>query len=291
LNRLRISVVVPTRDRLALLPRLLDALDRQDDEGRPFELVVADDGSRDGTSVYLESQARKRSFPIRVTRLERRGPAAARNAAISRAAARRILLLGDDTFPAPDVLGIHAGGEDGIQGWIEWHPEESITPVMKFLAPAGPQFYFTGLNRGRPVPYTAVLGSNLSAPAFWFREEPFDENFAWAAFEDTELAYRWSRRSWTTVFEDRAVCWHSHAYRDLAPFLERQRLAGRAARYAVGKHPGLFFRAVLQPLAVGAVKIVRSRLTGDASPEASWDARTRLAFLRGLLEGSGRDSQ
>jgi glycosyltransferase involved in cell wall biosynthesis len=284
----RISIVVPTRDRIALIRRLLDALDRQDEASRPFELVVADDGSRDGTAGFLESRSGKRSFPIRVLRLPRRGPAAARNAAIARARARRILLLGDDTFPTSSAVGIHAAARDGLQGLIEWHPQESVTPVMKFLAPAGPQFYFAGLEHGRPVPYTAVLGSNFSAPAHWFREEPFDENFVFAAFEDTELAYRWSLRGWTTLFDEQATCWHSHRYADLAPFLSRQRRAGQAARYAVEKHPGLILRTILQPLAVGVVKVVRSGIQGRGRPEDAWDRRSRVAFLRGWLEGRGK---
>jgi GT2 family glycosyltransferase len=280
----RVSIVVPTRDRIDKLRRLLDALDAQDDSGRPFELVVGDDGSRDGTTVYLESQCGKRSFPIRTARLKRRGPAAARNSAIARARAPRILLLGDDTFPTLSTVGVHARAEGGLQGYIDWHPSEVVTPLMRYLAPAGPQFYFEGLRAGQPIPYTAVLGSNLSAPATWFREEPFDENFATSAFEDTELGYRWSLRGWLTLFEPSAVCWHSHPYSDLGPFLERQRRAGGAARYAVGKHPGLLFRALLQPLAVGAIKAARSRLRGGARPEDGWDTRTRLAYLRGWLE-------
>lgn len=289
MSRFRLSVVVPTRDRRAHLARLLDALDRQDDTARPFEVVVADDGSIDSTPAFLASQNQRRSYPVQLVRLTGRGPAAARNAGVARAHAPRILLLGDDTFPTPAALGIHALGTEGIQGRIEWHPGEDITPVMHFLAPAGPQFYFRELRSGSPVPYTAVLGSNLSAPAKWFREEPFDENFSFAAFEDTELGYRWTRRGWTTIFDERASCWHSHSYRDLAPFLERQRRAGRAARYAVAKHPGLFVRTVLQPAVVGALRAGRARLQdGGVTTEDGWDARTRLAFLRGWMEGPGR---
>jgi len=288
MSRFRLSVVVPTRDRRAHLPRLLDSLDRQDASGRPFELVLVDDGSIDRTSSFIASQIRHRSFPIRAARLDGRGPAAARNAGIALARAPRILLLGDDTFPTPASLGIHAAGVDGLQGAIEWHPGEDITPVMRFLAPAGPQFYFRRLTSGLPIPYTAVLGSNLSAPARWLREEPFDEHFASAAFEDTELGYRWSRRGWKTIFDERASCWHSHSYRDLGPFLERQRRAGRAARYAVGKHPRLFVRTVLQPTLAGAWRAGRARLQGGATREDGWDARTRLAFLRGWMEGPGK---
>jgi glycosyltransferase involved in cell wall biosynthesis len=282
----RLTVVIPTRDRAALLARTLDALDVQNGSGRPFEVIVADDGTSDETPPEL-AHLGPRSFPLRSIRSRGRGPATARNAAIALAAADRILLLGDDTLPRSDTLARHlnlAGGRAiGVQGHVDWHPDEEITAVMRYLAPAGPQFYFAGLVSGRAIPYTAVLGSNLSAPVHWFREEPFDEGFRAAAFEDTELAYRWARHGWETVYSADAVCWHSHPYREIEPFLARQRLAGEAARYAVSKHPALVFRTVLAPLAVGAVKAALARLRGSGRIEDEWDARTRLAFLRGCF--------
>lgn len=289
----RLSIVIPTRNRQAHLLRMLEALDLEDASARPFELVVADDGSADDTPRLLERESSRRSFPIRTIRLEGRGPATARNAGIALAAADRVLLLGDDTFPRPETLGLHlpdaSRGELGIQGRIDWHPEEEITPLMRFLAPSGPQFYFTGLTDGSRIPYTAILGSNLSAPTRWFREEPFDENFPAAAFEDTESGYRWARRGWNVVFSEQAACWHSHPYFELGPFLERQRRAGAAARYAVGKHPRMFARNILQPFVAGAVRAVRARLRGPLRNEDRWEIETRKAFFDGFLRGgSGR---
>jgi glycosyltransferase involved in cell wall biosynthesis len=286
-----LSVVVPTRDRSGLLGRTLDCLDRQDGGARPFEVIVADDGSRDGTDRLLAQRAAAHSFPLRRVRLTGRGPATARNAGIAAARAERVLLLGDDTLPRPDTLANHlnaAGDRDvGVQGRIEWHPEEEITPVMEFLAPAGPQYYFVRLRSGGAIPYTALLGANLSAPTRWFREEPFDEKFPAAVFEDTEMGYRWKRRGWRTIYSSAAVCWHSHPYREIETFLARQRRAGRAARYAVGKHPGMFLRTILQPCVVGILHEGRygvARAKGVSRPEYSWDRRVRLEFLRGWLE-------
>jgi GT2 family glycosyltransferase len=152
---------------------------------------------------------------------------------------------------------------------------------MRFLAPAGPQFWFEGLLDGGPVPFSAVLASNLSAPTLWFREEPFDERYTEACLEDTELAWRWRQRGWTAVYAAAAQCWHRHHYERIEPFLDRQRRAGRWARLAVATHPALRWQLVLQPIAFSAVSAARLALRWRRCD--LWDLRWRLAFARGYV--------
>ncbi len=287
----RLSVVIPTRDRREVLRTTLDALGAQDGfAAGDIEAVVADDGSADGTDEFLRG-LQPGAFRLRWLRLSGSGPATARNRAVALATAPRVLLLGDDTPPYPGTLAAHlavSGDADvGTQGPIEWDPERRVTPVMDFLAPAGPQFYFKGLRPGRPVPYTAVLGSNLCVPRRWLLDDPFDEAFPAAAFEDTELAYRWKRRGHPVLFASGAVCRHRHSYDSLDPFLARQRRAGQAARYSVRQHPAMLGRTVLQPLAVGAAIAARHglrTLAGRARHTDHWDLMTRQAFFRGFFD-------
>lgn len=287
-----LSVVIPTRDRHAVLQHTLDALERQVD-APPFEVVVVDDGSRDDTLRMLDAR-RPEGFTLRVERQERLGPATARNRGVAAARAARILLLGDDTWPEPETLALHGtlGGDNrrGVQGRIDWDPELEVTPVMAFLAPSGPQFYFDGLREGEPIDYTGVLGSNFSAPRAWFVQEPFDEGFPHACFEDTELAFRWRRLGWTSIFSQRARCWHRHRYDALTPFLARQHRAGIAARHAVGRHPSMLGRVVAQPAAVGAWHALRALgrrwRHGSSQPQDDWDLACRWAFLKGFLTKS-----
>jgi GT2 family glycosyltransferase len=283
------SVVIPTRDRLPSLKLALEALARQQAAAGTFEVVVADDGSKDDTPTFLADPP-PMPFPFRSLRLSGSGPARARNRAIAAASAPRILLLGDDTFLRPDALAAHlsAAGDRavGVQGRVEWDPESPVTAVMRFLAPEGPQFYFRGLRHGEEIPYTAHYGANFSAPASWFREEPFDESFPDAAFEDTELGYRWRNRGWRAIYWESAVCDHRHHYATIGPFLARQRRAGRGARLAARRHAGLVFETIVKPALLGSLFAVRyglRRLYGAGTEAERWDLQARAAFLSGVL--------
>jgi len=286
-----ISVVIPTRDRCAVLRSTLESLDRQEGVSDCYEVIAVDDGSSDETAKML-SGARFSSFELKAISLAPGGPARARNRGIAEAGAERVLLLGDDTVPTPTTLASHlkvtGDKEIAVQGLIEWDPEIGITRVMRFLAPEGPQFWFKGLEDGSPVPWTSVVNSNLSAPRLWFLEEPFDEEFSEACLEDTEMVWRWARKDWRIMFSRSALCLHRHRYDDIEPFLARQRRAGRWTRLAVRRHPALFPRLVAQPLLLAPLVAVRAglrRFVGRGRLEDLWDLHGRFEFVRGYVFG------
>lgn len=282
-----LTIVIPTRDRAATLTRTLAAIAERSAEVVDLEVVVVLDGGAtgDGPLPSLPNgDAGGPRWRVEPLPTPARGPAAARNLGIRLAAGARILLLGDDTAPAPGCLATHARATLGLQGRIEWDPARPITDLMKFLAPRGPQFWFAGLADGGEIPFTALLGSNYSAPRAWFLAEPYDESFPDAAFEDTELAWRFRERGFVSRYAAGAVALHDHPYAELAPFLERQRRAGRSARSAVRRHPALVWWAFLRPLAVHLVKSLRGESRGE--PERGWDSAARRAYLAGFLAGA-----
>jgi len=274
-----LSVVLPTRDRPAILARTVATLVEQRGEVTALELIVVDDGS--GEPPALSTAPADPAFELRLLRRTACGPAAARNHGIAAALHERVLLLGDDTRPAPGCLARHAAAEGGLQGRINWDPDQPVTAVMDFLSPAGPQFWFVGLVDGGEMPFTAVLGANFSAPRSWFLAEPFDERFTDAAFEDTELAWRFRGRGFRSRYAAEAVCWHAHSYASIEPFLARQERAGRAARYALGRHAALVWWVLLRPLALALAR--RFGLGTLAAPAREWDRLCRRAYLRGFF--------
>ena len=88
------SVVIATHNRGARLTRCVESLAAQDVDPGTFELIVADDGSDDGSTEVVE--ALEVPFELRVLRLSRGGKAAAVNAAIELARGPVCILLDDD---------------------------------------------------------------------------------------------------------------------------------------------------------------------------------------------------
>ena len=75
-NRVGVSFVVPVYNGRRTLPRMLEAIESQRD-GRPFEIIMVDDGSSDGSGRWLAEQAA--AGRLRVVAGPRRGAAAAVN--------------------------------------------------------------------------------------------------------------------------------------------------------------------------------------------------------------------
>ncbi|WP_026911915.1 glycosyltransferase [Patulibacter minatonensis] len=106
-----VSVVIPARDAAATIGRAVRAvLDQRD--APPFELVVVDNASHDGTGgLAAEAGAR-------VVRLDDRagGPGRARNAGVAAARGAHVAFTDADCFPTPGWLAALWSAADGAHG-------------------------------------------------------------------------------------------------------------------------------------------------------------------------------
>src|SRR6267143_5298418 len=103
---MNVSVVIATYNRAPLLIRLLDAWREVDQVTKyKYELIFSDDGSADDTVATLKQQAK--GLPVVILENTHGGAARARNAAIRRTQGERILMLGDDIFPDPQLINRH----------------------------------------------------------------------------------------------------------------------------------------------------------------------------------------
>jgi len=224
---IELSVITPTFQRRESVLRLLDALDRQTVGPCAFEVIVADDGSSDGT-VNAVSR-RSSSFALEVLVLAHGGAAAARNAAIARARGRVLVFFDDDVVPDPDALAVHAAlhREPGLvvvgpmlpavgarrSAWVRWEEEKlerQYDALRRGLYPCTPRQFYTG---NASVERERVL-----------RVGGFDERLRRG--EDVELAYRLQATDVRFVFAPGARVRHDPT---------RTYASWRHARYEYGR--------------------------------------------------------
>ena len=228
-----LSVIIPTRDRVAILMETLARLTAQQTEHR-FEVVVVDDGSQDATVATVRSFARRCDVPICVLEQPSRGPAAARNRGIEAASGSACLFIGDDTWPRADLVERHAAlhgrrvePQAALLGRVEWAPESRPSPFMDWLN-SGIQFDFGQIVDPQDVRGSCFYTANVSAKRhFLLANGGFDEAFADAAFEDIELGLRLERAGMRLAYDAVAVVEHFHPY-DLPASLRRMRTLGGA---------------------------------------------------------------
>jgi glycosyltransferase involved in cell wall biosynthesis len=178
-----IAVVVPVRNGADTLPAALESVSSQ--TRAPDEAIVVDDGSTDGSGEIAASSP---SRPA-VLRLEGRGVAAARNAALAAATSDWIALLdADDSWQpehlerverslqrSPDAVAVFAGAT---------HVDEQGRLVARGRPPDGP-ISLSSLASGRIVPTTSAA---VVARRAALEVGGFDEDFACAAgVEDLDL--------------------------------------------------------------------------------------------------------
>jgi len=94
----RVSVVIPTHNRLAMVREAVRSVEQQTFADR--ELIVVDDGSDDGTWDWLQSRGDLRALRS----AERRGPSAARNRGVEAATGEYVAFLDSDDLCLPRRL-------------------------------------------------------------------------------------------------------------------------------------------------------------------------------------------
>ena len=227
-----VSVIVPTRDRLASLAVALDALRRQR-EAEPFELVVVDDGSTDGTGDFVAGLAAAGAL-VHV-RGAGRGPAAARNAGIARAGGELIACTDDDCEVSADWVSrlrarLLETGAGAVGGRVVAAPDASrparisqaiTNGVAQVLNSEGPGTVFLTSNN------VAYRADALRAAGV------FDVGCTEAGGEARELHERLRARGLRLVYDNRIVVAHRPRM-GWRGFVRQQAAYGRGARRYYG---------------------------------------------------------
>ncbi len=283
----RFSVVIPSFNRRQTLERVLDGYQRQTPEAPPFEVVVVDDGSTDGTAELLASRHPGR-YRLRFATQDNGGPALARNRGLELAAGDLVLFTGDDVEPTPGLLAEHqraheAHGEPEaiVLGLTRWSPNAVPTATMRHVDGVGAQqFSYHFLKDGAEYDFRHFYTSNVSLRRALLDREPshFATDFPAAAFEDAELAYRLSLHGGRIFYHPSAEAYHHHHY-TVRGFFRRQQRCGEMAILLYRKCPqlekwlGIRELAWLRIAAASAGAGDRRRLSRVAAELESWERR------------------
>lgn len=248
MKNLSLSIIIPTFNRKATLKKCLNALFNQSHPQSEYEVMVVDDGSTDGTEGVIKSRKKSAPGALKYLRQAHKGPAAARNLGIRNAEGEIVLFIGDDIIADKRLIEKHikfhsSHPEENIAllGYVTWSKELKVTPFMHWLEKGGPQFAYWRLKDGEEVSYQYFYTCNLSLKRKFLLENGlFDEDFQYAAFEDTELGYRLQEKDLRIIFNRDAIGCHFHPI-SLSGFCSQARVRGRSAVILHQKRPELIF--------------------------------------------------
>ncbi len=225
---LNLSVIIPARDRLDVLRRVIDGLCRQELEPDRFEVIVVDDGSSDGTKEYLCAQAKKTPFALVPLQGGGEGAAAARNRALAVSRGEIILFLDADTIPSAELLRRHLELQSRAEG-PECHLGR-IDMSAEVQEPAQARWHELRLAAGDPVTgeidFRRYRTANSSMPRSTLQVvRGFEPRLQVA--EDLELAYRLARAGVRFYYHSDILAVHHHPLR-LEEYLRKGSLYGEA---------------------------------------------------------------
>lgn len=275
-GRPEIAVVIPAWNAATTLAEQLEALARQDFTG-PWELVVVDDGSTDGTVAVATEFADR--LPLRVVATGKtRGPAHARNVGAAASSAPLIGFVDADDVVADDWLRV-------VRTSLDEHSAVASRFDAKRLNPPDVRASRTlgqkvGLGRDRYAGFLPHAGGCGLAVRREVHEDigGFDERLP--RLEDTDYCWRLQLAGWKLQFVPEAVV-HVR-FRQQATALLHQ-------AFAYGRINGWLYHRYrpLGMLHVSWWREARGVVRGIAALPLARPASTRLRHLRTVVRHLG----
>lgn len=275
-SALRISIVAPAHNAAGTLLECLRALKAQT-LNEPYEIILVDDGSTDGTVLIAQSFAPG----VKTLRQAHRGAAAARNTGIAAAQGEIILFTDADCAPASEWAAVLAdairGEVVGAKGTYRTRQQDTVARFVqaeyesKYRRMAGRE-YIDFIDT-----YSAAYRRDVLVEVGGFDERlPVDE--------DQELSFRLAARGYRLVFVPEAVVYHRHVT-SLTAYARRKFRIGYWKVAVAARHPGRIVAdshtpqsIKLQMLLVGVCG-----LSLLAAPISRWARTAAIASSAGFL--------
>ena len=208
-----VSVVIPTRNRTALLNDVLESLIRQSIDPETFEIIVVDNQSTDDTPEMVEAFGQSARCAVRYHRMETNsGPTRARNVGVGLARAPIIAFTDSDCRVHPEWLARALAAFDSdenvalVSGTVLDKPEQAVKfftikngacPGENYTYPTCNAFY-------RKDAFLKLGGFDESAWLCDLAKSPIE----WA---DTDLAWRVKEAGYKNFYSDDIIIYHEVA--------------------------------------------------------------------------------
>jgi len=235
-----ISVIIPTCNRLDLLKRTLESLEKQSVDSETLQIIIVDDASTDGTTEYLDYN--KSRFETEIVLFpENRGRSATRNAGAKKASGRILLFIDGDMEFGSDLVKGHLLKHDNdglvVLGRVVYDDSLPYRGYQRYIQTRGAN----KLSPGKPLPGRYFLSGHISMQSTIFHVVGgYDEEFQAHGGEDLDLGMRIVVKGYTMVFEPGLVMKHLHI-RDLNQVLNLAFEYGRSTiPILVEKHGRLY---------------------------------------------------
>ena len=237
----RVSVVVATYNRGALLEELLADLTAQTYPADNFEVIVIDDGSREPVVPLLEGYSTP--YKLTVQAQANAGAAAARHRGVELAECDIVVITDDDMRLVPEFLEEHIKTHDAgatvVLGQIAPAPGLENMPVFERFHAYQLERFVKGVRSGKiAVRGVHVCTGNLSfRRADYLKVGGFDRSLGRS--EDRELGIRLEKDGARLAFCEAAKTIHGSDHADLKVWLKRAYNYGVYDRRIAQKHPEL----------------------------------------------------
>lgn len=242
-----VSIVIATKDRASYLERALASLHEQIG-APPFEVVVVDNGSSDGTRAVAQRYATDTPLDVRYAYEPQPNRGKARNVGIAAARGALVLFCDDDVLLPHGFVAAHAAAHAGKRTCIVNGPIVNVPSYDDRRKP-------TAANYSRASLCTCNASVDRSA---LIEAGGFDESFDLYGWEDSELGVRLRERGVGWAFAWDAYLWHVKLPHENTLEVETRKAVEKArmARRFLAKHPTKRAR-----MATGAygINVVRAR--------------------------------
>ena len=239
----RISVLIATYNRPALLRACLASFAQQSLDRSEYEVVVIDDGS-DGDALARVLEEFASTLQIVGLRIEHGGRSAAKNHAVFLARAPIVLFFDDDDRAAPDYLERHLAGHEArpgeavaILGHTDWAPELERTPLMHYITDVDRlMFAYERLGDGQELDWRGFWEGRISCKrALLLRHALHDQRLGYSI--DVEMGWRLGPAGLRVIYDASARSLMARPI-DFDAFCERTEAKGRAHAVIAALHPG-----------------------------------------------------